>query len=215
MFLGYYNYLIKDFFRNVFWNFYLRSKGNIIGKNTWISKDIVFKGIFIIRDNVWIGKNVILNENVTIGSNAKLENIEIGENSHIESGVKITGCGKGKIKVGKESYIGIDNVLDWSNDIIIGDFVHIAGPSTGLWTHTSVKQVLNNIPLKNKDDKYRPTAPIKIENNVYIGGNCIIYPGVKIGHHSVVTPNSAVIKDVEPYTMVGGVPAKVIKRIEC
>lgn len=74
---------------------------------------------------------------------------------------------------------------------------------------------LNNIPLSRMyDKKYRPTSPMKIEDNVYIGGNCTIYPGVTIHHHSVVAPNSAVTKDVASYTMVGGVPAKCIKRIK-
>ncbi len=214
MFLGYYKFLIKDYIQRIFMNFVLRSKGNFIGKNCKISKDIIIKGKVIIRDNVLIGTNVILGNNVLIGSNSKIENIEVGESSHIESGVIITGCGKGRIKIGKESYIGINNVLDWSDDIIIGDYVHIAGPSTGLWTHTSLYQVLNNIQLKNKDTKYRPTSPIIIENNVYIGGNSTVYPGVRIGHHSVVAPNSAVTKNVEPYTMVGGVPAKFIKKID-
>jgi len=92
--------------------------------------------------------------------------------------------------------------------------VHIAGPSTGLWTHSSAKQAIAGLPLKEKDIKYRPTASITIENNVYIGGNCTIYPGVTLGHHSIIAPNSAVDKDVEPYTLVGGVPAIFIKHIE-
>ena len=66
--------------------------------------------------------------------------------------------------------------------------------------------------MYNKD-KYRPTSPIIIENNVYIGGNCTIYPGIKIGSYSIIAPNSAVTKDVPPNTMVGGVPAREIKKI--
>jgi len=48
---------------------------------------------------------------------------------------------------------------------------------------------------------------------VYINGNCTIYPGVTIHHHSVIAPNSAVTKDIPPYTLVGGVPAAKIKKI--
>jgi len=73
---------------------------------------------------------------------------------------------------------------------------------------------INSIQLKDKSLKYRPVAPIFIESNVYIGGNCTIYPGVTIGNHSVITPNSAVTKDVPPFSMVGGVPARFIKKIE-
>ena len=63
---------------------------------------------------------------------------------------------------------------------------------------------MNSIPLNDKGrDPFRPTSPILIENNVYIGGNCTIYPGVTIGHHSIVAPNSAVTINILPYTLVG------------
>jgi acetyltransferase-like isoleucine patch superfamily enzyme len=73
---------------------------------------------------------------------------------------------------------------------------------------------LNGVDLGNKNNEHRPTSFIIIENNVYVGGNCTIYPGITIHHHSVIAPNSAVTKDVPPYTMVGGVPARFIKSIE-
>ena len=74
--------------------------------------------------------------------------------------------------------------------------------------------VLNSIPLHDKDRRlYRPTAPIHIESNVYIGGNCTIYPGVIIGHHSIITPNSVIAKNVPSNVMMGGEIARIIKKI--
>jgi acetyltransferase-like isoleucine patch superfamily enzyme len=161
-----------------------------------------------------ISRNTIIGNNIIIGSNTTLRSIKIGDNSFMESCVKVVGTEQGKITIGEQCYIGIFNVLDNSDDINIGNYVHIAGPSTGLWTHSSAMMCINNIALNDPDRyRYRPTAPIVIEDNVYIGGNCTIYPGVRIGHHSIVAPNSAVNKDVPPYKMVGGVPAKVIKEI--
>jgi acetyltransferase-like isoleucine patch superfamily enzyme len=171
----------------------------VIGKNVKIKK------------NVTIGLGVTIGDNVIIGAGASLSRISIGNNTHIESGVKITGHGNGFITLGRDCYVGINNVLDWSESINIGDFVHIAGPSTGIWTHSSAKQVLLGESISNKDIDIRPKSPVLIESNVYIGGNCTIYPGVKIGHHSVVAPNSAVTKNIEPFSLVGGVPAKFIK----
>ena len=158
-----------------------------------------------------IGEAVVIGKNVKIGRDAILRKITVGHNSAIESFVKCVGTEKGCIFVGSNSYIGISNVLDNSDNIQIGNFVHIAGPSTALWTHSSAKMCMNSIPLNKASEKYRPTAPIKIEDNVYIGGNCTIYPGIRIGHHSIVAPNSAVTKDIPPYSMFGGVPAKFIK----
>jgi len=161
-----------------------------------------------------ISSRVTLGNNVRIGEGARLSNIKIGDNTMIESGVKIVGTAKGKITIGKECYIGVNNILDSSDDISIGDYVHVAGPSTGLWCHSSAQMCMNSIPLNDKErDPFRPTSPIVIENNVYIGGNCTIYPGVTIYHHSIIAPNSAVSKDVGPYTFVGGVPAREIKKI--
>lgn len=208
--------LIPSFLKGILWQFFLRikhGKGNKIEKGVKLSKD------FVCGKNCTIGRNTIIGQEVKIGNGVKIgrdcivEKLEIDNNSCIEGRVVFTGYGSGHIKVGKECYIGINNILDSSNDITIGDYVHIAGPSTGLWTHTSVKMCLNSISLNNKSEEFRPTAPIIIESNVYIGGNCTIYPGTTIGHHSIVAPNSAVTKNVEPNSMVGGVPAKLIKKI--
>lgn len=186
-------------------------KNNHIGNHVFISRDsIVGKGCRI-GDNVKAKYDVKIGNNVKIGTGAILERISIGDNSEFSNRALITGFGSGRITVGHDSYIGPDTALDFSADIIIGDYVHIAGLSTGLWTHSSALMCLRGIALADKSETNRPTAPIVIEDNVYIGGNCTIYPGVKIGHHCVVAPNSAVCKDVAPYSMVGGTPAKVIK----
>ena len=150
-----------------------------------------------------------------VGRGSSLSRITVGENSFIDSRIVCTGHGNGKINIGKECYVGLMKVLDWSDDITIGDYVHIGGPGAGLWTHSTANMCIHNIPLSRLDDEeYRPRSPIVIESNVYIGGNTTVYPGVTIHHHSIVAPNSAVTKDVEPYTVVGGVPAKLIKSIE-
>lgn len=211
--LGFYISRIKDFFIQSYIRLKLRLKGHKIGRGSaFYSAEL--NGICDVRDNATVGPKVQLAGNNVIGSGAKISNISIGENSHIESNVICTGNGNGRIKVGKECYIGINNILDWSDNITIGDFVQIAGPTSALWTHSGAKMCINGIQISNKSQVYRLTAPIIIESNVYVGGNCTIYPGITIHHHSVIAPNSAVTKDVESYTMVGGVPAKKIKDIK-
>ena len=56
-------------------------------------------------------------------------------------------------------------------------------------------------------------APIHIGKNVWIGANATVLAGVTIGDGAVVAAGAVVRKDVEPNTIVGGVPAKVIKKI--
>jgi acetyltransferase-like isoleucine patch superfamily enzyme len=213
MVLSYYKFLLKSFFGQSILKFRLRRK-NYIGKRCTISKDCILEGGNVINDGVYIFEKVKLKKNARVGHNAVLTNIEVGENSILEWGVLCSGFGDGKITIGKNTYIGINNVLDRSSDLTIGDFVHIAGPSTGVWTHSSAKMVLNNIDFSDMNAKERVRLRVNIENNVYIGGNCTIYPGVTIHHHSIVAPNSVVANDVESYTMVGGVTAKFIKKIE-
>jgi acetyltransferase-like isoleucine patch superfamily enzyme len=209
--------IIPSWFKSFFWNTYLKRKyssGSRIGNGVIFSKDLIIGDKCVLGKNTSFGTKVKLGNCIKIGKDAIIEKAEIDDFSAIEGGVIISGDGKGKVKIGKHCYIGVYNVLDNSNDITIGDFVHIAGPSTGLWTHTSAPMCLKGIPLNEKNEEVRPTAPIVVENNVYIGGNCTIYPGITIGHHSVVAPNSAVTKNVFPFSLVGGVPAKFIKDIK-
>jgi len=56
--------------------------------------------------------------------------------------------------------------------------------------------------------------PIVIENDVWIGANVVILPGIKVRHHSVIGANSVVSRNVEPYSVIGGVPAKLIRKIK-
>ncbi|MBV4357845.1 hypothetical protein KTO63_11845 [Parasegetibacter sp. MAH-26] len=56
-------------------------------------------------------------------------------------------------------------------------------------------------------------APITIEDGAWIGSRVTILPGVTIGEKSIIAAGAVVTKDVEPYTLVGGVPAKIIKHL--
>ena len=54
--------------------------------------------------------------------------------------------------------------------------------------------------------------PVTIGNDVWIGGNVTILPGVTIGNNVIVAAGAVVTKDVPPYTIVGGLPARTIRR---
>lgn len=204
--------MIRNFINTVV--FKLKNRTCKVEHGVRISRKVkVGKNCFIGRNTV-VASNVILGDNVRIHADSSLRNLEVGNNSVIESGLVMPGTGKGRIIIGKECYIGVNNVLDTSDNITLGDFVHVAGPSTGLWCHSSAKMCLNSIPLNDLNkDEFRPTARIIIESNVYIGGNCTLYPGITIGDHSIITPNSAVVKSFSSHSFIGGVPAVVIKMI--
>ncbi len=104
------------------------------------------------------------------------------------------------IKIGEDSIIGEFCVLDGRDKLIIGDHVDIAS------------EVMIYNSEHNINDEYFSaiTAPVVIEDYVFIGPRAIILPGVKIGKGAVVAAGAVVTKDVPPFAIVGGIPAKII-----
>lgn len=138
--------------------------------------------------------------------------------------------GKGQIRIGKNvkiwSQLGTTDIHAWSGARIeIGDGSFI---NTG--TILSARQLISigrNCQIANQvimmDNDFHGTAnrdeeptpePIILEDNVWIATRCTILKGVRIGEGAVVAAGSVVTKDVAPYTMVGGVPARYIKSLK-
>ncbi len=109
------------------------------------------------------------------------------------------------IYIGKNFYANTGCLFDDHARIIIGDNVML-GPNVGIYTSAhpfSVKKgVLNNL-----------IAPIVIGNDVWIGGNVIIMPGVIIGNNSMIGAGSVVINNIPPDVIAVGNPAKAIKKM--
>ena len=155
--------------------------------------------------------DVQLADACTVGDFARLSLVTAGEGTHIETNVLCLGARRNRITIGRHCYVGVGAVLDHSSAITIGDFVHIAGPATALHTHSSVPMALHGAPL---DEDRRQYGEIQVGSHSWVGGHVSIYPGRRIGDHCVVLPNSVVAEDVESHTMVGGVPAHVVRLIE-
>lgn len=69
-------------------------------------------------------------------------------------------------------------------------------------------------PTMNWRDQGFDIRPVVVEDDVWIGSNCIILPGVRIGEHSVVGAGSVVTKSVPPFCLVVGNPARVVRRYD-
>lgn len=124
------------------------------------------------------------------------------------SGIKVKLHRLRGVKIGKNVHIGpmvtIDDV--YPNFVIIEDGVSIAGQNFIL-TH--------NKPLKyHKHLSEAFLAPVTIKKNAWIAIGVIILPGVTVGEGAIVASGSVVTKDVPPNTLVGGVPAKILKEFE-
>jgi len=106
------------------------------------------------------------------------------------------------ITIGHNSIIGNDVFLDGRNGLFIGNNVNISG-EVRIFTeeHDVENQNFSGIG-----------APVYIEDWAYIASRAIILPGVKIGQGAVVAAGAVVTKDIEPWIVVGGIPAKFIKK---
>lgn len=110
--------------------------------------------------------------------------------------------------VGRYSQVGPFTVIYGGSGVIIGDNVMIAPHCMIVGGNHDFKQLDKPIRFAGNISK----GPIIIEDNVWIGANCTIADGVRVGKDAVVAANSFVNRDVEPYSIVGGVPAKIIGR---
>lgn len=102
------------------------------------------------------------------------------------------------------AHVKIFNNHEW---VTFGDFVSV-GPNTSFITFNY------DTDHWDRPMMYKPTRsyePITVESDVWIGANCTILPGITIGRGAIVAAGSVVSHDVEPYSVVGGVPAKRIK----
>lgn len=122
-----------------------------------------------------------------------------------------------------ESFACINNAV---GDVIIGDHTRIGlhntiiGPVT-IGSHVNLAQGITITALNhNFDDSEKridqqgvTTKEVVLEDDIWVGANAVILPGVTIGKHAVVAAGAIVTKDVPPHSLVAGVPAKVIRQI--
>lgn len=130
----------------------------------------------------------------------------IGANSTIEDYCTVNN-GVGDVIIGNHSRVGIGSVLigpvTIGNQVILAQNIVISGLNH---TYTDV-----NIPIRLQKVT---TNLIVIEDEVWIGANAVLTAGVTIGKHSVVAGGSVVTKNVPPYSIVAGNPAKLIKQYD-
>lgn len=132
---------------------------------------------------------------------AKLFLDHCGSGVNIENGALISR----HIRIGNNSGIGINARL--TGPMIIGDNV-MMGPDVMSYTQNHVTARID-IPMNEQG--ITEAKEITIQDDVWIGARSIILPGVCVGKGSVIAAGSVVTKDVNPYSIVGGVPAKLIK----
>ncbi|OGK39543.1 hypothetical protein A2954_07705 [Candidatus Roizmanbacteria bacterium RIFCSPLOWO2_01_FULL_37_12] len=128
----------------------------------------------------------------------RIAGIKIGRGSSIHMGTRFYD--PVNISIGEDTIIGEDAVLDGRDKLVIGNHVAVA---TGAMFLNSQHEI--------NDEFFSPSiSPIAVEDYVFIGPRVIVQPGVRIGRGAIVAAGAVVTKDVPPFAVVGGVPAKII-----
>ncbi len=128
----------------------------------------------------------------------RLAGVKIGKGSTIHMYARFYN--PKNIVIGEDTIIGEFAVLDGRDKLVIGNHVDIA----------SEVMIYNSEHNINDPHFLAITEPVVIEDYVFVGPRAIILPGVKIGKGAIVAAGAVVTKDVPPFAIVGGVPAKII-----
>lgn len=158
------------------------------------------------------GNNSVLYKPLIIRAHS---DISIGDNTTILNGVRMQVYNDltrrdSKLEIGNDCYIGYNNTFLAGGDIIIEDGVLMA---------SNILISSENHSVNPEDDKYYMDQKLECESVVvgegsWLGENCKILPGVKIGKKCVIGAGSIVTKSIPDYCIAVGSPAKIIKKYD-
>lgn len=177
---------------HVFYNNWIKHEFSAIGKGVYIERLHMLKG----AEHIYIGNEVLILEGTILTAwdnylgKKFTPKIVIEDNVIINPYAHITAC----------NYIRI------SKGCLLGKNVTITDNSHGHITEDEIHMPPLKRPLYSK-------GPVIIGKNVWIGDKATILPNVTIGDGAIIGANAVVTKDVPPFCVVGGNPAKVLKRI--
>lgn len=162
-------------------------------------------------NNVRLGHGVYLDQNTYL--HATPNGIELGDETIVMHGAVLhvynfRDMPHSGITIGKNSLVGEYSVIRGQGGVTIGDRVYTS-PFTQI---IAVNHVFDN-PKRPFVDQGITAEGIVIEDDVWLGAGAVITDGVRVGKGAVVAAGAVVTKDVPPHTVVGGVPAQILKEI--
>lgn len=143
---------------------------------------------------------VDIDKGFTTGFNCRLDAFNVNNNKNV-----LIKIGK-NVQINDYVHIGAINKIEIHDDVLIASKVFITDHSHGNYSGDD-----SDSPLTKPNDRPLVSAPVIIKKNVWIGEFVSILPGVTIGEGSIIGTMSVVTKDIPPYCIAVGSPAKVIK----
>jgi acetyltransferase-like isoleucine patch superfamily enzyme len=161
-----------------------------------------------------VGSNFKIGENIRISGH---QYIEIGNGFSISDRFRLEAISKyqdetfqPKVKIGNNVSFGTDIHIGCIDSVVIEDNCLFAS-RIFITDHDHGDTKFESLHVTPKKRSLKSKGPVIIKKNVWIGEGAAILSGVTIGENSIVCTNAVVTKDVPPYSVVGGIPAKVIK----
>lgn len=152
--------------------------------------------------------NIELGHGVDIDPSASINNIKLGDNVKIAKRVSAFGHSEHPIEVGPSTYIGMNSIVNgYARQLTIGAHVSIA-QNVNIMTDSgpNASPVFQRLyPVES--------GPITIGDHTWIGASAVIMPNVTLGKFCIVGVGSFVTKSFPDYSVIGGTPAKLIRRL--
>jgi acetyltransferase-like isoleucine patch superfamily enzyme len=136
--------------------------------------------------------------------------LQIGRHTLLEPGVWITAPGRAQVKIGEGTFLNIGVMIAAEQLVEIGDHCMLANGcfvSDSSHRYEDPEQPITWQGFQSK-------GPTRIGDNCWLGAHAVVTSGVTIGERCVIGANSVVTKDIEPFSIAAGVPAKVVRRVD-
>lgn len=134
------------------------------------------------------------------------ENVEIGENVYVGHRTILKGYHRNRLTIGDDSWIGSDVFIHAGGGVEIGRWVGV-GPGVKVLSHQHEEEALDK-PILLCSQAY---APVVVEDGSDLGIGVIVLPGVRVGRGAIVGAGAVVTRDVEPFSVVAGNPARRLR----
>ena len=136
--------------------------------------------------------------------------LEIAPHTTFLAGCWLSLPGEGRLRIGHHTYLNLGVTIHAYGLVEIGDYTAV---SSGSFISDATHRV-DDPDLPFLEQPMTSSRPVRIGSHVWLGVNSVVMPGVTIGDHAIVGSNSVVTRDVAPYTVVAGAPARLLRRLD-
>jgi acetyltransferase-like isoleucine patch superfamily enzyme len=138
------------------------------------------------------------------------QRLEVGEHVLFEPGVWLTAPSPARIRIGQGTFLNLGVMIASAGLVEVGEHCMFANGCFVTDADHRFDDPDRPVPWQGFTSK----GPTRVENNVWCGAHVVITGGVTVGERSVIGANSVVTRDIPPFSIAAGAPAKVLKKVE-